>query len=344
LLEPGIMRDICLSLADLYRTGKTESCTNFEPTPGCRSEHALVVLLDAYQKGIRFDVTDIYSLMVEESDRYHFDSPDKKLESAYDFWALSEFAHILDKKNDHALFRKRSQEYRAVWKDKFKIMDENADIMHGDGLYEGTLWQYRWFVPHDIPSIVELIGGEKKFTADLSFFFENNLYNHGNQPDIHVPFLFNFGNSPWLTQKWVNAILTKEIPNYYGTHKKWKKPYVGRIYKATPDGYIPEMDDDAGTMSSWYVFASMGLYPYCPGKPEYTIRSPIFDSVKINLKNGNTFEIQCKNLSDENFYIQSAELNGQSFDKYIISHADILKGGVLKYVMGPTPKHSSKSN
>ena len=86
----------------------------------------------------------------------------------------------------------KANQYKEVWRDKFLVMDTNSDIMHGDGLYEGTLWQYRWFVTWDVPGLMELIGGEEEFVDQLTHFFEKDLYNHGNQPDIHAPFLFKF--------------------------------------------------------------------------------------------------------------------------------------------------------
>jgi putative alpha-1,2-mannosidase len=98
--------------------------------------------------------------------------------------------------------------------------------MHVDGLYEGTLWQYRWFVPFDIGGMQEMIGRKKQFTEQLEYFFDHKLYNHGNEPDIHVPFLFNYSDKPYLTQKTVNQILTKEMEHWYGTHVKWEKPYI----------------------------------------------------------------------------------------------------------------------
>ena len=337
LLEPEYMRDFCLSLLDLYRTGKYAWAGPFETAPTVRTEHAEIVLLDAYQKGIPFDLDKVYDYAVLESDNLPWVSPDNKLESAYDYWALSQMAEILGRKDDADYYTSRAQEYRKIWNEKFKTMGEKSDIMHGDGLYEGTLWQYRWFVPYDVPGIISLVGGKQQFLTELEYFFDNHLYNHGNQPDIQAPYMFNAAGAPWLTQKWVNAILTKEIPNYYGTHEKWEKPYVNRIYKAEPAGFIPEMDDDDGTMSAWYVCSAMGLYPLCVGKPEYQISTPIFEKIEINLANGNTFVIENKNFSDKNIYIQKALLNDKEYNNSALLHKDILKGGKLLLECSETP-------
>ncbi|MFR5757666.1 MAG: glycoside hydrolase domain-containing protein [Bacteroides cellulosilyticus] len=72
-------------------------------------------------------------------------------------------------------------------------------------------------------------------------------------------YIITFG-APWKTQKLVHQILLELTTNYYGTHEKWEKPYIGKIFNTTPQGYLKEMDDDAGTMSSWFVLSSIGLY------------------------------------------------------------------------------------
>ena len=166
--------------------------------------------------------------------------------------------------------------------------------MHAQGLYEGTLWQYRWHVPFDIEGLVELTGGVDSFTNQLDYFFDNQLYNHGNQPDLHVPYLYMYSSKPKKADSLIQHILTKESYQWYGTHHKWKKLYVGKIYSATPKGYIPEMDDDDGTMASWYVQSSLGLYPLETGKGTYHIIEPIFDEIKIDVGDGNYFSIEKK--------------------------------------------------
>ena len=338
LTEPDLMLDFARSLTDLYKYGKYASPGPLEPVPTCRTEHTILVLLDAYQKGLTdFDVEAAYKGMLKEAKELPLDSPDKKLETAHDFWAIAQFAKVLGKKEDYKKFSDKAMEYKKIWKEKFLVMNDKSDIMHGDGLYEGTLWQYRWYVPFDVDGMIDMIGSKEKYVEQLQYFFDNNLYNHGNQPDIHVPFMFNYGGAAWLTQKWVNNILAKDITQHYGTHDKWEKPYYGRIYKTSPDGYFPEMDDDDGTMSAWYVLASMGIYPVCPGEPEYQICSPLFDKVTLNLENGKTFEIVCQNLSEDNFYIQSARLNGKKYNKSSIRHKDIVKGGKLVLKMGDEP-------
>ncbi len=345
ITEPDIMNNICISLADLYKEGKYPWASKTEPFPTVRTEHAVLVLLDCYTKGInRFDLERLYPYLKREAETYPYDSPDQKLETAYDYWALSKIAEILHKNEDAKTFSLKATKYKNVWREKFLKMDDNSDIMHGDGLYEGTLWQYRWFVPYDIKGQISMLGGKATFTDQLEYFFDNNLYNHGNEPDIHAPHMFNFSDKPYLSQKIVNQILTKKTIQWYGTHDKWKKPYFDRIYKPDPAGYMPEMDDDAGTMAAWYVLSSMGIYPVCVGDPVYSLTAPIFSSVIIQLPDNKTFTITAKNVSDENFYIQKAFLNGEELNRCWIKHDEITKGGTLEFILGNQPNEKWGTN
>ena len=341
LIAPEISKDIAISLIDLYKYGKPNRLSKNSPVPTVRNEHTGVVLLDLYNRGITgFDLEPFYNKLGVAVKRIKTHSPDKVLEKSYDYWALAQFASLLDKDDESAFYKAKSDAYKPVWRDKFLPITEKSDVMHGDGLYEGTLWQYRWSVQFDIDGMIEMIGGKGKYTEQLEYFFNNHLYNHGNQPDLHVPFLFNYGTKPWLTQKWVNQILTKEMVQHYGTHKKWEEPYVGRIYKAEPEGYIPEMDDDDGTMSAWYVLSSMGMYPVELGKPEFQISTPIFNRIVIKLEGDKTFEIVTKNLSETSFYIQSATLNGEPLNRTFLTQEELLGGGKLIFNLSETPNDS----
>ncbi len=330
IIIPDVSRDIARSLVDLYRFGKPCWSGYYEPVPTVRTEHTVVTLLDLYRRGITdFDISPVYQKLCAEITNQFDKTPDKKLELCYDYWAMAQFAKILDKEDDYQLFMAKAQEYKPVWKKYFLTITDKSDIMHGDGLYEGTLWQYRWHVQFDVHGIIDMIGGKDKYVEQLSYFFDNYLYNHGNQPDIHVPFMFNFGDAPWLTQKWVNEILTKETDQYYGTHEKWDEPYTGRIYKADPEGYIPEMDDDEGTMSGWFVLSSMGMYPVLVGDPVFQMSTPIFEKIVFKLSDEKTFTILTEDFSDTSYYIKSATLSGEPFNQSYITHDQIVNGGTL---------------
>ena len=248
---------------------------------------------------------------------------------------------------------KRALFYRNTWDDSLRFFraraadgqwldfPDNPNINREKYTYEGTPWQWRWFVPHDVEGLIGLIGGRDKFVADLDYFFSNDLYQAGNQPDIHAPFLFNYAGAPWLTQKWVSKILTQPMTQLYGSHDFFKEPIHDRIYKATPDGYLLQMDDDYGCMAAWYVLSSMGLFQVCPGQPVYQLSSPIFEKVTLYLDQtfyaGREFTIKARNLSGDNIYIQDAILNGNTYHKAWISHQDIVNGGELVLQMGSEP-------
>jgi len=206
-------------------------------------------------------------------------------------------------------------------------------------VYEGNLWHYRWFVLHDMEGLTELAGGKEKLSDDLEYFFEHDFYMHLNEPDVHAPFLFNLLGKPYLTQKWARTFTTKEVVQLYHNHGFFEKPVFGRIYRADPKGYIETMDDDAGAMSSWFVMSAMGLFPLDPVEPVYLIGSPIFPELTLHLDNGKDFKIMANNVSEENFYIRSAKLNGQEFNQPWIDYKTIMEGGILEFEMSSQPNN-----
>ncbi|GGD05901.1 GH92 family glycosyl hydrolase [Hyunsoonleella pacifica] len=337
LVYPERYQDMLLSLKRLYKQGKPDWATETEPFLTIRTEHSMVMLLDAYRKGILpFDLNEIYDELKEEAKHLPFKSPDNVLESSYDLWALSEISEILGKDVDAEFYRARAFEYKTTWENKFMNMDENSDVMHGDGLYEGTLWQYRWFVPFDMQGIQTMMGGKDEFENQLDYFFDNELFNIGNQPDIQVPYLYNYTNSPWKTQQLVDKLLNKVTNNWYGTHEKFETPIVKKIFTATPNGYIKEMDDDAGTMSSWYVWSTMGLYPLFPGSTQLALTVPQFDKITIKTK-GKPLEIIINGRTPNTIYIQKVTWNGAEINSSIIDFNLISKGGVLQFELTDMP-------
>ncbi len=335
IVENDLFSDIYRSQVEML--GKTKKIW---PTPTVRNDHAILVMADAFAKDIPgVDLNKYYDILKRGKDKMPDSDPGGNLENAYDVWAFAQIAKKLEHKDDYEKYMEISKDiWERTWKEKFMEIDPATfDTVHGGGLYEGTLWQYRWSVPFDIDGLIQIGGGKEKLAGQLEYFFENNLYTHGNQPDIQAPFMFNVFGKPSLTQKWVNTILTKEMVHRYGTHDKFPTPYIGKTYKAEPRAFIPEMDDDDATMSAWYVLASMGIYPLTPGIAEYQISSPIFEKITLHLDNGNTFTIKCNNLSDENIYIQSVHLNGKNLPSLVIAHKDIMAGGELVFNLGREP-------
>ncbi len=271
------------------------------------------------------------------------------LGTSYDEWCLSQIAEELGKKEDAEYFKKASFNYRNLFnpetkffhpKDKYGKFIEPFDYRFSGGIGardaydENNGWTYRWDVQHNIPDLVDLMGGEATFAENLDALFATPMgrgkrefytqlpdqtgnvgqFTMANEPSLHIPYLYNYAGQPWKTQKVIRKLL-----------KEWfRNDLMG----------VPG-DEDGGGLSSFVVFSSMGFYPVTPGKPEYSIGSPLFKDTKVNLENGNVFEIVANNVSDENKYIQSATLNGETLTTPTISHEAIENGGKLVLEMGP---------
>jgi len=346
LLEPQIAKNISRSLIEYYKH-RNGGDPKFWPTPSIRMEFTGAVIMDSYNKGLGdFDLRAAYRGMREDYERYSEGNVSRKLEKAYHAYIALKMARIIGESEDTAALNEASQSYRDIWcrdqKDnqgnirgfftpngktvpEVEEMERYAD--------EGNLWHYRWFVLHDINGLAELAGGKDKLSDDLEYFFENNFYMHLNEPDYHAPFLFNYLGKPHLTQKWARTFTTKKVIQLYHNHGTFEKPVVNRIYRTDHKGYIETMDDDAGAMSSWFVMSTMGLFPYDPVIPVYQIGSPVFRELILHLDNGKDFRILAKNVSEDNFYIKSARLNGKNYNQSWIDYETIVQGGVLEFSM-----------
>jgi len=270
------------------------------------------------------------------------------LGTSYDEWCLSQLADTLGKEADAARFLKASFNYRNLYnpetqffhpKDAEGNFIEPFDYRFSGGVGvrdyydENNGWTYRWDVQHNIPDLINLMGGKKAFAQNLDALFTTPMgrgkrefytqlpdqtgnvgqFTMANEPSLHIPYLYNYAAEPWKTQKLVRALL----------HEWFRNDLIG----------VPG-DEDGGGLSSFVVFSSMGFYSVTPGKPVYSIGSPLFTNVKIHLANGKTFELEAKNTSDENKYIQSATLNGKPLDEPVLNHSDLMNGAKLVLVMG----------
>ncbi|TKG94665.1 glycoside hydrolase family 92 protein [Puteibacter caeruleilacunae] len=331
LLYPEQYSKILTSMCTLYQQGKQPWATETEPYPTIRTEHTVALLLDGLRKGLLdFDLNEIYHAIKHEIDnQLEWHSPGHILESSYDSWAFAEIAKELGHEEDHKHYMDIAMNYKETWKKVFLELEDDADKMHARDIYEGTLWQYRWFVPFDIGGIQEMLGGKEIFEKQLDEFFGKELFNVGNQPDIQVPFLYNYTDSPWKSQQLVQQLLTAELNNWYGTHRKREKPEFRKIFQATPQGYITEMDDDAGTMSAWYLLASLGLYQTCPGETYFWVTIPLYASSTIKLPHGKTFTMKVEGPRSVNAKITELVLNGKKLNSLSIDYADIYNGGTL---------------
>ncbi|MBP5504884.1 MAG: GH92 family glycosyl hydrolase [Bacteroidales bacterium] len=305
LLSPYRASDISESLTMLYRTGKRNWATMTEPVPTVRTEHSQVTLLDAWEKGINGlslhkALCDAFPYMEAEVEEGRAagarngltrNSPDQRMETVYDLWALSRIASIIGNEEAEAKYASEAEQlFEQTWKRDFMNIDDSYTLMRGNGLYQGTRWQYRWAVPVFAGKMSEWVGQET-LAAQLDEFFARHLFNQGNEPDIQTPFMFHLFGHPEKTDALVHALLTDDnMIHIYGGNAEFPEPFKGRAFRNRTDGYAPEMDEDDGTMSAWYMFAQMGFYPTCPGKAEYQLFSPLFSRVTLHL-NGHDVKV-----------------------------------------------------
>ena len=246
-------------------------------------------------------------------------------------WNLAQMANALGKTDDYQMFLNRSLNYRNNFdietgfvrprqKDGSWLSPFDPASKRLNGFVEGSSWTYSFMVPHDMPGLIKLMGGTKKFTEKLNTCFEKDYFDVTNEPDLAYPYLYNqVKGEEWRTQERVREI-------------------VNRDFNVTPAG-LPG-NDDCGTMSAWLVYSMMGFYPDCPGNMNYQLTSPVFSKITISLDPayypGKSFVIEAKNTNPGNHYIRSMELNGKPYKKFTINHQDIVKGGSLKFVLKNT--------
>ncbi len=248
------------------------------------------------------------------------ESASSTLEDSYDDWCVAQVAKALGKTSDYEFFLKRSQNYNSLFNSQTGFMQaRNSDGSWAgsrNGWTEGSKWVYTWDVLHDIPGLIQLMGGDAKYDAQLDAYFAGDHNAHDNEPSHHVGYLYDFGGRPWKTQARVREIAEDEYAN-------------------APSGL--DGDDDCGQMSAWYVFTALGFYPVNPASGEYMIGSPIFRKATLKLANGKHFTITAAGNSAANLYIQSASLNGKPLTAPVLRYDDIVAGGSLRFLMGPAP-------
>jgi len=270
---------------------------------------------------------------------------------SYDDWCLAQLARSLGNEADYQFFLKRAGDYKNVFRqDKGHVWPKDANgnwiepfdpgFSGGQGgrdyTTENNGYTYDWDVQHDLSGLFELMGGRAEAEAKLDQLFREPLgmskydfwykfpdasglvgqFSMGNEPSLHIAYIYNYLGAPWKTQKRVRMLLDT-----------W--------FTDTTLG-MPG-DEDGGGMSAFVVFSMMGFYPVTPGVPIYDLASPVFDRINIHLHSGKTFSIVCRNNSAKNKYVQSIKLNGQRWPKIWIRHANITNGGTLELEMGNTP-------
>ena len=315
---------------------------------------AIPVIVDTWLKGLRgYDIETAYEAMLKsatlpsEANLLRRDNDDylrlgyvplkgkydNSVSHALEYYvadhALSILADSLGHKEEAERFYKQSLGYKNYFDPATKTLrpklpdgsflspydpEMGKNFEPNPGFHEGCAWNYAFFVPHDIPGLVRLHGGQEAFVRHLQSVFDEGHYDPSNEPDIAYPYLFTyFSGEEWRTQQLVSELLA----TYFHT---------------TPDG-IPG-NDDTGTMSAWAVFSMMGLYPDVPGVPEYALTAPTFDRITIRLDPtwyGSERLIIEGAPRDAKSYIKGIRFNGKPLKRHRISHEILRQGGVLSY-------------
>jgi predicted alpha-1,2-mannosidase len=382
LTAPRIMNNWVSTQLELYtHTGWTNNGpTGLEHTRVMGVTHEVALMVSAYQKGIRnYDVNKLWEAVrhnateqgktlelsgnvgMEWLDLYNqlgyvpYDisrRSSRTLDYAFADFYTAQLAKALGKTADYDFFLKRSGNWKnqfnpdVKWqmpRDRHGNWKTDNNIFSGELWSEGNAWQYSFYVPHDIPGVVQMMGKdlfnnrlEEGFQKSEKFMFaahaldrmQSTIYeyyiNQGNEVNLQASWLFNYSGKPWLTQKYTRAILN----SYYGD-----TPFHGW-----------EGDEDEGQMGGWYAITAMGIFEMNGGTTDSSkveLTSPLFKKITISLDpeyhRGKEFVITAKNSTPENIYIQSATLNGKPLEKSWIYFSDIVNGGSLDYVLGNKP-------
>lgn len=336
---PDEYKNIAWSLSDLYQHGKQDFSTQNEPSQTVRTEHSVVILLDAFRKGYDIKFQPILDSLVAENKNLDFSTPDKALESYYDTWALAEIYKEIGNPEKASFYTKKTLEYKKSWKKDFEdLTQKDIDQMGTRKMYQGTVWQYRWLVPYDIKGLKELCGNDEKFVNQLDDFFNNDYYNHANETDIQVPGMYFATKSAYKSEALMHKLAIDTVTQFYfNDNSRGIDPYVGRIYQNNPKAYLRTMDDDAGAMSSWFVLAATGITPACVGWPVYYLHVPLFETIIINEKAKHPLKISVENFSEKAIYIESVSLNGKKINRNWITQEEINQGGILKISASEKP-------
>lgn len=249
------------------------------------------------------------------------ESVSRTLEYAYDDWCVAQVAYELGHKTDYEQLIKWSKNYKNVYchNESFMLPRKyNGSFVNTDdnthyGMTEGSKWTYLFCVLHDIPGMIEMMGGNEAFLAKLDRNFNENHYRHDNEPGHHYAYLYNYCGRPWKTQELVRK------------HTKIN-------YRNAPDGI--NGNDDCGQMSAWYLFSNMGFYPVTPGSNEFAIGAPQFSEIRIKLDQNKELTIQAKNLSEDNKYVQAVYLDKRKIDKPFLNYFDLINANQLIFEMG----------
>lgn len=342
------------------------------------------VVADAYLSGVRgYDIETLWEAVLHGAHAVHPDVPStgregwqyydslgyvpcdvnirenaaRTLEYAYDDWCIYRLGQALGKSEEQvAPYLKSSMNYRNLYDPQYKLMNGKtlsgefrrpfSPIKWGGDFTEGNSLHYTWSVFHDPAGLVELMGGDAAFIAQLDTVFamppkfddsyygfpiheitemtvmNMGNYAHGNQPIQHMLYMYDWSSQPWKTQARVREVMEK-------------------FYTPAPDGYCG--DEDNGQTSAWYVFSAMGFYPVCPASGEYALGTPLFRKVTVTPEQGKPFVIDAPANSAENFYIGGMKVNGKNWTRNYVRQEDLRGGATLSFDM-TSQKNTSRGS
>jgi predicted alpha-1,2-mannosidase len=270
------------------------------------------------------------------------------VDAAYGDFCIAQVADALGHKNDAHLFTVRSTNWRNLFDPQVRFLrGKNSDgswvspfdpFTWGGPYVEGSAWQHRWDAPHDIPGLIQLMGGpiasaqalERMLTlapifntGDYGYEIHEmsemaavpfGQYAQSNQPSHHMLYLFAYAGRPDRTQFWARRVMNE-------------------LY--TPETFPG--DEDTGSMAAWFILSALGFYPSCPGKPEYTLGSPLFPRATLHLPDAKTLIITAEHNSPTTVFVEHTTLNNTPLTGPTIPHEALMQGGALNHTMTPTP-------
>lgn len=331
--------------------------------------HSIPVIADAYLKGFRgFNVDETLSAMTNTLSMAHPGKPkedwdqyarygyfpfdlntgegvSRTLECAYDDACVARFATAVGHPEVAREYARRSKNWLNVfdresgfmrgkdskgnWRKPFDPLAYGHEDSWAGDFTEANSWQYTWHVMQDPVELIDVMGGREKFARKLQMLFNERTnistlrkssdisgmigqYAHGNEPSHHIAYLFQYAGRPDLTAKFVRTIFDTQ-------------------YHSGPAGLCG--NDDCGQMSAWYIFSAMGFYPLDPCGGDYVLGAPQMPRMTLSLVNGKTFVVEADNLSRANAIVESVQLNGKTLGGTSVRHADIVRGGIIRFQM-----------
>jgi predicted alpha-1,2-mannosidase len=361
LLEPTRVNDFVQTFLRQYEQGGLLPVWELagNETECMIGNHAIPVIADAYQKGLRgFDAEEALEAMMKSANSARFGLPlyrqlgfipsdmepesvSKTLEYAFDDWCIAQMAQMMGKKDIYNTFIQRAQSYKNVfdpasgffrgknnasWHQPFDPFEVNFNYT------EANAWQYRFAAPQDITGMMRMLGGKKAFAAQLDSLFTVEPRTRGREQADITGLIGQYaqGNEPSHHMAYL----------YNYTAQPWKtqqrvRQIMDQLYTDQPDGLSG--NEDCGQMSAWLVFSAMGFYPVVPASGQYVLGTPLFEKITLSLDNGKQLVIRAPGVSNDRFYIKNARWNGQPWTQTWFTHQDLLKGAEIVLDMDSKP-------